>query len=152
MPIGSLTSQMHANFYLDSLDKFIKHNLKAKYYLRYMDDMCVVSEDKREVRKVIEAARLFAKEHLHLEFNHKTCIRTETQGTDFCGYRIWRTHIRIRKSSALRMKHHIKFMRKLFLANRISSEQFNSSLQSHLGQLKHGNCLTLRDKILAEVK
>ena len=40
MPIGSLTSQMHANFYLDSLDKFIKHNLKAKYlfaiYGRYV--------------------------------------------------------------------------------------------------------------------
>ncbi len=151
MPIGSLASQMHANFYLDPLDKFIKHNLKAKYYLRYMDDMCVVSDNKREVRNVIEAARLFAKEKLQLEFNHKTCIRTETQGVDFCGYRVWRTHIRLRKSSALRMKHHIKFMQKNFLAGKISSEQFNSSLQSHFGQLKHGNCLALREKILSEV-
>lgn len=152
MPIGSLISQMHANFYLDPLDKFIKHTLKAKYYLRYMDDMCVVSEDKHEVRSIIEAARQFAWEKLQLNFNHKTCIRTETQGIDFCGYRVWRTHIRLRKKSALRMKHHIKSMHKLFLADSISSEQFNSCLQSHLGQLKHGNCQALREKILSEVK
>ena len=56
IPIGSLISQMHANFYLDPPDKFIKHELKAKCYLRYMDDMCVVSENKHDVKNIIKGA------------------------------------------------------------------------------------------------
>ena len=37
IPLGNLTSQLFANVYLDPLDKFVKHKIKAKYYLRYAD-------------------------------------------------------------------------------------------------------------------
>ncbi|MBR3458057.1 MAG: group II intron reverse transcriptase domain-containing protein [Selenomonadaceae bacterium] len=151
MPIGSLPSQMHANFCLNPLDQFIKHDLKARHYIRYMDDMCIVGTDKKTVRDMMEAAREFARERLHLEFNRKTCIRTETQGIDFCGYRVWRDHIRLRKSSAIRMKHHIRWMRKQYAAGNISLEQFNSSLQSHLGQIQHCDGFQLRSKLLGSI-
>lgn len=148
MPIGNLPSQMHANFNLNPLDQFIKHELKAKYYIRYMDDMCIIGADKRTIRAMIEEARVFAKEKLHLEFNRKTCIRTETQGIDFCGYRVWRDHIRLRKSSALRMKHHLKWMQRQYAMGNVSIEQFDSSLQSHLGQLKHCDGFMMKKKLL----
>lgn len=41
LPIGNLTSQVFANFYMNSFDHFIKHNLKIRYYGRYVDD-CVI--------------------------------------------------------------------------------------------------------------
>ena len=41
LPIGNLTSQMFANIYLNELDQFAKHELKTKYYVRYMDDMVI---------------------------------------------------------------------------------------------------------------
>jgi len=41
IPIGNLTSQLFANLYLNELDRFIKHELRGKYYLRYMDDFVI---------------------------------------------------------------------------------------------------------------
>ena len=37
LPIGNLTSQFFGNVYLNELDQFVKHELKVKYYLRYVD-------------------------------------------------------------------------------------------------------------------
>jgi retron-type reverse transcriptase len=51
IPIGNLTSQLFANIYLNELDRFIKHGIKAKYYVRYCDDFVILGE-KRMIRKV----------------------------------------------------------------------------------------------------
>ncbi|MBI4158979.1 hypothetical protein HY500_01840, partial [Candidatus Woesearchaeota archaeon] len=42
MPLGNLTSQFFANVYLNELDQFVKHKLKAKYYIRYVDDFVIL--------------------------------------------------------------------------------------------------------------
>ena len=42
MPLGNLTSQFFANIYLDEFDHFVKQQLKAKYYLRYVDDFVIL--------------------------------------------------------------------------------------------------------------
>jgi hypothetical protein len=39
LPIGSLTSQHLANFYLGWFDRFVKEQLRIRGYVRYMDDM-----------------------------------------------------------------------------------------------------------------
>jgi retron-type reverse transcriptase len=49
MPLGNLTSQFFANVYLNELDQFVKHKLKAKYYLRYVDDFVILNQDKKSV-------------------------------------------------------------------------------------------------------
>ena len=46
MPLGNLTSQFFANVYLNELDQFVKHKLKAKFYVRYVDDFVILHEDK----------------------------------------------------------------------------------------------------------
>lgn len=43
IPVGNLTSQLFANVYGNRLDKFIKHTLHVKYYIRYMDDFIILS-------------------------------------------------------------------------------------------------------------
>jgi len=50
LPIGNYTSQWFANFYLKDLDHYIKEELKVKYYIRYMDDMVLFSNNKKELR------------------------------------------------------------------------------------------------------
>ena len=52
LPIGNFTSQWFANFYLQDLDHFIKEQLKVKHYIRYMDDMVLFSNNKKELRKI----------------------------------------------------------------------------------------------------
>lgn len=45
LPIGNLNSQFFANVYLNSLDQFVKHELKCRHYLRYCDDFILLSDD-----------------------------------------------------------------------------------------------------------
>ncbi|MDI6738554.1 MAG: reverse transcriptase domain-containing protein, partial [Nanoarchaeota archaeon] len=49
MPLGNLTSQFFANIYLNELDQFIKHNLKAKYYLCYVDDFIILHKSRNQL-------------------------------------------------------------------------------------------------------
>src|SRR3989344_4564521 len=48
MPLGNLTSQFFANVYLNELDQFVKHKLKAKYYIRYVDDFLILHNSKEK--------------------------------------------------------------------------------------------------------
>jgi|GEM_PF-3154857 len=43
MPLGSLTSQLFTSIYLNKLDYFVKHQLKEKYYIRYVDDFLILN-------------------------------------------------------------------------------------------------------------
>ena len=51
LPIGNLTSQFLANVYLNPLDHFIKHDLRVRGYLRYMDDFLLFGDDRRALRE-----------------------------------------------------------------------------------------------------
>ena len=51
MPLGNLTSQFFANAYLNELDYFIKHKLKVKYYIRYVDDFVILHNSKEQLEK-----------------------------------------------------------------------------------------------------
>lgn len=50
MPLGNLTSQFFANVYLSELDYFVKHNLRAKYYIRYVDDFVIIIFSKSQLK------------------------------------------------------------------------------------------------------
>lgn len=45
LPLGNLTSQLLVNIYMNKFDQFVKHNLKAKYYIRYADDFVILNKD-----------------------------------------------------------------------------------------------------------
>ena len=147
MPIGNLSSQMFANFYLDAADQYAKHILKARCYVRYMDDMVIVSTDKKYLADCRERMREFLIEKLHLQLNNKTSIRTETQGIDFCGYRIWRDHILLRKKTALKMKHRLKYLAKAYARGDSGLKDYRNTLMSYDGILQHCDGYRLRESI-----
>ncbi len=49
IPIGNLTSQFFANVYLDALDQFVKHQLKCRCYVRYVDDFILLHHDQKQL-------------------------------------------------------------------------------------------------------
>lgn len=151
MPIGNLSSQMFANLYLNAADHFAKEVLRCKYYIRYMDDIVIVDTDKKRLREVLRAMDNFLVNRLALKLNNKTCIRTATQGVDFCGYRVWRTHIRLRKKSAIKMKHRLKYLQKQFAQGRISTAKFKNSLMSYMGMLEHCDSYSLKEGLLSSI-
>ncbi len=101
LPIGNYTSQWFANFYLQDLDHFIKEQLHIKYYVRYMDDMVLFSNNKKELRKVKYAIDEFlSKEHLVIKENWQL-FKTESRPLDFLGYRFYRGYTTLRRSNFL---------------------------------------------------
>ena len=96
LAIGNYTSQMFANIYLNEIDQYVKNNLKCKYYFRYLDDSIAMFKTKEEAKIALERITVFLKDRLELELNEKTQIFKNTQGINFCGYKINENRLKIR--------------------------------------------------------
>ena len=147
MPIGSLISQMLANVNLDALDQYCKRELGIRYYIRYMDDIIILHNDKKELHEIKNKVETFANEKLKLTLNDKTVLRPITLGIEFVGYKVWNTHIKIRKSTSLRMKRRLNSLYKKCAKGEISLEKVNKTIVSYKGMLKYCNSHNLRSSL-----
>lgn len=150
MPIGNLTSQMFANIYLNELDQLVKRQLRVKYYIRYMDDVIILSNDKKQLHQYKDIIQEFLENELKLNLNRKTAIRPISLGIEFVGYRLWPTHIKLKKPTALKMKRRLKQIQDDYAEGKIDFEKANATVQSYLGVLKHCNSFNLKDKIFED--
>ena len=150
MPIGNLTSQMFANIYLNEVDQYIKRVLGVKYYIRYMDDMIILLDDKKKLQVIKHDVENFLAEKLRLSLNKKTAIRPIALGIDFLGYKVWPTHVKLKKKAALKMKKRLKYIQKLYARGEIDFQQANSVVQSYLGIMRHCDSYRLKFKIFGD--
>ena len=145
IPIGNLTSQLFANIYLNELDQFVKHNLRIKYYVRYMDDFLILSYDKRELRGIKKQFQEFLWEKLKLEMHPKKAnIFPVDKGVDFLGYRTFGNYRLLRKSTVKRFIKRTRIYQKRLNKDLMNKEKFNSSLQSWNAYAKFGKTWKLR--------
>lgn len=147
LPIGNLTSQMFANLYLNELDQFCKHKLRLHFYIRYMDDIIILHPDKKYLEKVKNKIADFLAKELHLQLNKKTCIRPTSMGIEFVGFRIWSTHIKLRKKTAKKLKNRLKYMFAAYSAGEIDKDTLDRSVASYRGILQHFNSYGLRQSL-----
>ena len=150
MPIGNLMSQVFANLYLDALDQFCKRVLGIHYYIRYMDDVIILCDSKEQLREWKDRIEEFLLSELELDLNRKTCIRPISQGIEFVGYRIWPTHVVLRKRTTLHIKRSLKKVQEQYHDYEITMEDAFASLQSYLGMFCHCDSHSLQEKILEE--
>lgn len=86
LPIGNLSSQFFANIYLDDLDQFVKHQLRARHYIRYVDDFVLLHENAQQLNIWHDQIEAFLAEHLHATLNPSKTIRQPVaRGIDFVG-------------------------------------------------------------------
>lgn len=153
IPLGNLTSQLFANIYLGELDLYVKHTLRIKNYVRYMDDFCFVHHDKDFLHTVREIVERFLWDQLGLKTNQKTQVFPVSvnngRALDFLGYRIWVTHRRLRKSSIRRMVRRMRQMQKAYAMGDIDLEDIRPVVHSWLAHAQHAETLGLRRHILA---
>lgn len=103
IPIGNLTSQLFANVYLNELDQFVKHTLRAKKYIRYMDDFVLASDSKAQLHYYREQIEAFVTNELKLELHPKKVqVVPASGGIDYLGYRIFPRYRKLRKSTVQR--------------------------------------------------
>lgn len=98
LPIGNLSSQFFANVYLDALDQFIKHQIKARHYIRYVDDFVLLHESPQWLNAALARINTFVAERLNAKLNpKKTIIQPIDRGIDFVGQVIKPWHRTTRK-------------------------------------------------------
>lgn len=112
LPLGYYTSQWFANFYLKDFDHFVKEELGAEFYIRYMDDMVIFSTDKQQLHKIRKSIEeyLGTKLHVHLKDNWQVFPLADTKDDkhgrclDFMGFKFYRKYTSVRKSILYRVR------------------------------------------------
>ena len=102
LPIGNLTSQHFAHYYLAPLDRFLKEGLQCRSYVRYMDDFVVWGETAAELREVWRQVEAMLAAELKLELKFNVMLNRTECGMDFLGYRIFPDDLRLAKRSKRR--------------------------------------------------
>lgn len=108
LPIGNLTSQLWANLYLDGFDHWVKEDLKAQAYLRFVDDFILLSSSRETLRgwKAAVAEKLA---ELRLQMHpRKSVIRRTSEGMPFLGYMVWPGRIRVRGETVRRYRRRLR--------------------------------------------
>mgnify|MGYP004530559767 CR=1 FL=1 len=135
IPVGNLTSQLFANVYLNKLDHYVKHVLKVKYYVRYMDDFIILAEDPEELRQILRKIETFLRRELRLELNPKTTILAAKNGINFVGYIHFKDHKKIRKDARRRLRKLLK----AFENGEVELQELDRSIESRFGHMKHAD-------------
>jgi len=139
LPIGNLSSQFFANVYLNELDQFAKHKLKAKYYARYVDDLVMFGECGSELNSKYELMCNFVRDELSIEFHpNKKETNTVDKGVNFVGYII---------------KPYRKYLRRTTVDNlycrvpeREAFKELQPTVNSYFGMMRQANCYNERKK------
>lgn len=148
--IGGGMSHMSGNVYLNELDLYAKRVLQIHYYVRYMDDIIVLMDDKERLREVYHKLSDYLEGRLLMRFNHKTAIRPVNCGVEFVGYYIRPFSMQIRKSTSLRMKRRLAQVQELYHDGRMNLQEANATVQSYKAMMAKTDSKALASKIFAD--
>ena len=112
-----------------------------------MDDIIILHPDKKYLEKIKNKIADFLGSKLHLQLNKKTCIRPTSMGIEFVGFRIWSTHIKLRKKTAKKLKRRLKYMFAAYHAGEIDKDTLDRSVASYRGILQHFNSYGMRQSL-----
>lgn len=122
IPLGFYTSQWIANWYLTGLDHFIKEELHAPYYMRYMDDMVVFGPNKKRLHEMRRQISRYLETELGLELKDDWQVflfdYVDKNGNrrgrflDYMGFRFYRDRTTLRRAILLRATRKAKRIRK----------------------------------------
>jgi len=152
LPMGNQSSQCFALLYLDRIDRIIKEKLQIKFYVRYMDDMILLVENRLTASKCLETIREEIKKE-RIELNHKSQIIKAGNGIEFLGWKFsFGANGKIIQKVKNQSKKRIfqKNRKRLYelRTNRCSQEEYVNSIASFKGHLLRGNGWNVYRKIV----
>lgn len=142
LPLGSYLSQYFANLYLTELDNYLKHDLKIKHVVRYMDDIVILSDSREQLHDWFRQIEQFCDEKLELKIKENWQVfPIKERGIDFVGYRIFPNYVLLRKSICKRYKKKMVEIQK----NGLTLKR-KRTVASYNGWLSHCNSFRLKQK------
>ncbi|MHB8808737.1 MAG: reverse transcriptase/maturase family protein [Desulfobulbaceae bacterium] len=153
LPIGNLTSQFFANVYLNELDQFVKHRLKCRYYIRYVDDCVLVADNPAQLESWRSEIEEFLARRLSLQVKAGAVLRRVADGADFLGYIVRPDYLLARRRVVNNLKARLAGYAARIVSTRRLGErlvtriaaggeaavQLRQTLASYLGHFRHAD-------------
>jgi len=147
LPLGNQTSQFFANVYLNGLDHFVRRELRAGEYIRYVDDFLVFGvckEELREMRVRIEERLASLRLRIH---PRKSRVYRSSEGVSFLGWRWFPDRSRLDRGNVARFRRRLLRMREEHKNGRMSGEEVTRRVRGWLGHASHGDTWRLRETL-----
>lgn len=155
LPIGNLTSQFFANVYLNELDQFIKHQLKVRYYVRYVDDFVLLHDSSQQLQQWRAEIVHFLSDRLALRLRDDGILAPVRQGIDFLGYILRPDYLLVRQRVLSHLYDKLVVMRKQWLhadgslhCCQENVERLHAVLASYWGHFAHAQSRNIRQAVL----
>lgn len=147
VPIGNLTSQYFANYYLSFLDHYMLEYAGVSFYVRYMDDVIIMEKEKSKLRNMISLYCDFAAIVLNLKVKPPV-VGKSCNGIPFLGYKVFQNRILINGKGKRRYKRNIKRLKELFRKDLITEQEYSQRLNSNIAYVKFADSFKFRSNIL----
>ena len=148
LPIGNLTSQFWANVYLNGLDHFAKRELKCRGYIRFVDDVLIFSDSKRDLN-AWRAAIIDHLAGLRLTVHEQRAQpRPCKTGVPYLGFQVFRDHRRLKRPKVLHARRKLKMLAAQYAVGEIEREMLESSLHGWINHANTGDTWGLRRAVL----
>ena len=151
MPLGNLTSQFFANVYLNELDQYVKHTLKAKYYIRYVDDFVIFDNYAENLQRFKKEIQAFCNQALALQLHpDKSKIYNLKNGVSFLGMRVYPHHRRIKKKNVRRFERKLLQLRDDFEEGKVTGEKAVEHFEGWLAYIANANTFKYRRHLVRQ--
>lgn len=140
-----------ANVYLNELDQFVKHTLKAKYYIRYVDDFVILHNSAKQLSEWKQAINEFLSKELLLELHsQKSRVQPFGSGVDFLGFRCF-YHFRLpRKKNIRKALRRLENFRVLLKEGKIEPAAVLESMRGWYAYAMHASTYKLRRVLMGK--
>jgi len=151
MPLGNLTSQFFANIYLNELDYFVKQELKAKQYIRYVDDFVLFHTSPIVLQQWKEQIAQYLREKVKLQLHpDKSKIINLDRGVEFLGFKIFPYHRLLKRRNMRYFLQKSRLTNSLYKEEKITYDDVYNFMEGWCAYAKHANTYNVRQKILQE--
>jgi hypothetical protein len=148
LPIGNLTSQFWSNCYLNPLDQFIKRELRCAAYLRYVDDMALLSDSKQQLWEW-KGAIIERLQSLRLTIHEAAAqVQPAVAGIPWLGFVVFPAYRRLKSRKAVEATRQLNDRFAEWQAGWITFAEFDSSVRGWINHVSYANTWGLRMQVL----
>ncbi len=151
LPIGNLTSQFFGNLYLNDLDHFIKEQLGVAAYLRYVDDLILLGDNKAELWRRRTAIEEFLEGERLCIHPKKVLLTPVSSGVEVLGYRVYPGHRRLRRDNGYRYRRRLRALGRGYALGDLELTDVTASVAAWIGHVQHADSYGLRRAVLGMV-
>ncbi len=153
LPIGNLASQFFAKLYLNGLDHFCKEVLRAKGYLRYVDDFALFHDDRGRLEDWRNRITTYLKGRRLRLHPRKTVVLETAQPTPFLGLVLFPGgYRRLPEANVRRFRNRLRGLRDRWHAGAVDLEQMTRHVRAWIAHAEHANTWRLRQAIFRAVR